>query len=141
MDKVLIILRGLPGCGKSTVAEVIARTHASDPDECVSWWPIFTADAYFERSGKYEFDRTQLGVAHGYCQAKVENAMVSKEPRIIVANTNTTEKELLPYLKLAERYNYNVISLIVENRHGGKNVHDVPEETIEKMKERFEIQL
>jgi len=28
---------------------------------------------------------------------------------------------------------------IVENRHGGINEHEVPEEKLEQMKERFEI--
>ena len=32
-------------------------------------------------------------------------------------------------------------SLIVENRHGGKNVHGVPDETLEKMEQRFSIKL
>ena len=46
-----------------------------------------------------------------------------------------------PYYELAEKYGYAVFSLIVENRHGGKNVHNVPEETLEKMRNRFEIKL
>jgi hypothetical protein len=29
----------------------------------------------------------------------------------------------------------------VENRHGNSSVHNVPEETIEKMKKRFEIKI
>ncbi len=37
-----------------------------------------------------------------------------------------------PYLKLAEKYDYKVVSLIVENRHGNKSVHNVPDETMEK---------
>jgi hypothetical protein len=44
-------------------------------------------------------------------------------------------------LKLAQKYDYKVVSLIVENRHGNKSVHDVPDETIEKMKKRFEVSL
>jgi hypothetical protein len=46
-----------------------------------------------------------------------------------------------PYLKLAEKYDYKVVSLIVENRHGNKSVHNVPDETMEKMRNRFEIKL
>jgi hypothetical protein len=45
------------------------------------------------------------------------------------------------YFKLAEKYGYKVVSLIVENRHGGKNVHGVPEDKLEIMKNRFEIKL
>ena len=63
------------------------------------------------------------------------------EPTIVVSNTFTTEKEMKPYYKLAEQYGYRVHSLIVENRHGGINEHNVPDETLEKMKKRFEIKL
>ena len=45
------------------------------------------------------------------------------------------------YFKMAERYNYRVHTVIVENRHGGENIHDVPEDKLQKMKERFEIKL
>jgi hypothetical protein len=30
---------------------------------------------------------------------------------------------------------------VVENRHGGTNVHNVPEDKIEQMKNRFSIKL
>jgi len=46
-----------------------------------------------------------------------------------------------PYYDLAKRYGYQVYSIIVENRHDGVNVHDVPEEVLEKMKKRFDIKL
>jgi hypothetical protein len=45
------------------------------------------------------------------------------------------------YYKLAEKYDYKVVSLIVENRHNGQNVHGVPEEKLEQMKNRFQIKL
>jgi hypothetical protein len=65
-------------------------------------------------------------------------------PEIVVSNTFTTENELKPYYNLAKQYNYMVISLIVENRHGESektNIHNVPKETIEKMKNRFHVKL
>jgi hypothetical protein len=34
-----------------------------------------------------------------------------------------------------------VFSVIVENRHGGVNVHNVPEYTLKAMEERFDIKL
>jgi len=34
-----------------------------------------------------------------------------------------------------------VFTIVVENRHGGTNVHNVPEDKIEQMKNRFEIKL
>jgi hypothetical protein len=60
---------------------------------------------------------------------------------IVVSNTFTQEWEMNSYFKLAEKYDYKVFSLIVENRHGGKNTHGVPDEKLGIMKNRFEIQL
>jgi hypothetical protein len=45
------------------------------------------------------------------------------------------------YYKLAEKYGYIVFSIIVENRHGGINQHNVPEEVLTNMKNRFNIKL
>jgi hypothetical protein len=45
------------------------------------------------------------------------------------------------YFKLAEKYGWKVVSLIVENRHGSQNIHGVPEEKLQQMKNRFEIKL
>jgi hypothetical protein len=42
---------------------------------------------------------------------------------------------------LAKDYGYTVFSLIVENRHGGRNIHGVPDDKLEIMKNRFEIKL
>ena len=62
-------------------------------------------------------------------------------PEIAVSNTFTQEWEMKDYYDLAEKYGYKVVSLIVENRHGGKNVHGVPEDKLEIMKNRFEVKL
>jgi len=64
-----------------------------------------------------------------------------KIDKIIIANTNTTPKEFAPYVNMAKEHNYNVVFLIVENRHGCSNIHNVPPEILEKMKNRFDIAL
>ena len=43
-----------------------------------------------------------------------------------------------PYFEMAKRYGYRVHTIIVENRHGSKNVHGVPDEKLQQMKDRFE---
>jgi predicted kinase len=131
--KTLILLRGLPGSGKSTLAKNLGGIHIE-------------ADQYFMFGGEYNFDPTKLKNAHNYCQTQCAAWMVTdgeqvNADRIIVSNTFTQEWEMKPYFELAEKHGYMVYSLIVENRHGGVNEHNVPEETIEKMKNRFEIQL
>lgn len=133
--KTLIILRGLPGSGKSSFAHHMFSNN------------VFEADQYFyDEHCNYNFDVTKLHAAHMDCQRRVEELMKLSETtqygkEIVVSNTSTTEKELEPYLKLAEKYDYKVVSLIVENRHGNKSVHNVPDETMDKMRNRFEIKL
>ena len=137
----LILLRGLPGSGKSTLAKNLAGGSGS---------AHFEADQYFMNGGKYEFNANLLYAAHKWCREQVEYAMEyghkgapEKFPldTIVVSNTFTREWEMKPYYVLAKKYGYRVHSLIVENRHGGINEHNVPIETIEKMKDRFEIKL
>ena len=62
-------------------------------------------------------------------------------PRIAVANTFSQAWELEPYQTLASEHSYTVFALIVENRHGGASMHDVPDEVIETMRQRFEVRL
>lgn len=90
--------------------------------------------------GDYKFDAGKLSYVHEKCQEFVKFYMEEGND-IIVSNTFTTEKELQPYLDMAEEYGYTVVSLIVENRHGGKSIHNVPETTMEKMRQRFSIKL
>lgn len=102
------------------------------------------ADKYFtDADGNYNFDITKIKDAHKWCQDNVETYMRLHElyPEIAVSNTFTQEWEMKPYFLLAEKYGYKVFCVVVENRHGGMNVHDVPEDKLEIMKNRFELKL
>jgi len=131
--KTLYIVRGIPGSGKSTFAKSIGGIHIE-------------ADQFFMENGKYNFDITKIKLAHKYCQNQTEAWMKTdgvqvNNDKIVVSNTFTQEWEMEPYFKLAENYGYRTFSLIVENRHGGVNEHDVPEDKLEIMKNRFEVKL
>ena len=131
--KTLYIVRGVPGSGKSTFAKSIGGIHIE-------------ADQFFMENGKYNFDITKIKLAHKYCKNQTEAWMKTdgvqvNNDKIVVSNTFTQEWEMEPYFELAEKYGYRVFSLIVENRHDGKNIHDVPEDKLEQMKNRFEIKL
>ena len=129
MDKILYIVRGIPGSGKSTFAKTLGGQH-------------YEADMYFVTpSGKYGFNPTKIKDAHQWCQSFVKTDMILEYPKIVVSNTTTQEWEMKPYFDLAKEFGYTVFTIIVENRHGGKNQHDVPEDKIEQMINRFEIKL
>lgn len=131
--KTLILLRGLPGSGKSTFAKTLGGIHIE-------------ADQYFMENGEYKFDASKLKYAHQYCQSQTQ-AWMSHDgtqvnaDKIVVSNTFTQEWEMVPYFGLAKDYGYRVVCLIVENRHGGVNEHGVPADKLEQMKNRFEIKL
>ena len=126
--KQLIILRGVSGAGKSTVAEIISE----------GYWPICEADQYhYTEGGVYDWKPENVGKAHAWCQSIVRDAMVSNIKKIIVSNTSTTEKELKPYFTLAEEFGYQVISLVVENRHGNDSIHEVPQYIRDQQEKRL----
>ena len=127
--KDLVILRGIPGSGKSSFAELLGTK------------AICTADDYHVRDGVYDWKPKNIKIAHEWCQRKCRRFMENDVNKIVIANTNTTVKELQPYMDMANRFGYKIYSVIVENRHGSKNVHDVPEATLLKMKNRFDIKL
>lgn len=135
--KKLILLRGLPGSGKTTFAEFLTDFILFDVTVC-----MFAADDYFtDEEGRYNFDASKLGAAHAQCERNAREAMAKpdEETVIIVHNTFTTEKEMKPYLEMAQEFGFEVTSLVVENRHGKKSVHGVPNEVMEKMKARFKV--
>lgn len=133
MEKVLYIVRGVPGSGKSTFAKSLGGTH-------------FESDMFFMKDGQYKFDMFKIKVAHKWCQDSVNTAMILNNTAglnstIVVSNTFTQEWEMKPYFEMAELHGYKVFSIIIENRHGGVNEHDVPEEVLSSMKNRFEVKL
>jgi predicted kinase len=124
--KTLVLLRGLPGSGKSTVAELITNRNVAADD-----YPgLYTEEG---------FQPSLLGRAHDWCREIVETWMHYGEELIAVHNTFTTEKEMAPYYFIAEAFGYRIVSLVVENRHGNKSIHGVPDETMKKMGERFQV--
>jgi predicted kinase len=137
IPKILTLVRGLPGSGKSTFANTITNKFS-----------ICEADKFFyDKEGNYNFDGSKLRQAHEWCRNQVEIRMKDNElnhqfyPEIVVSNTFTQEWEMEAYYKLAEQYGYEVFSIIVENRHGGVNEHGVPADKLEQMRNRFEVKL
>lgn len=141
--KELFLLRSIPGAGKSTLAQSLVTDQHGRP---IPEFGHYETDNYFfDENGYYNFNSKLIKYAHEWNRKQVKKHMHGAQnkvnDRIVVANTFTRESEMQPYYDLANRYGYVVFSLIVENRHGGTNIHGVPEEAIEKMHNRFEVKL
>ena len=126
--KNLILVRGLPGSGKSTLSKLFGGEHLE-------------TDQYFIKNGEYHFDHSKLKLAHNWCLLRCEHLMMENTEKVVVSNTFTQEWEMESYFNIAKKYGYTVSTVITENRHGGINVHDVPNETLEKMRNRFQVKL
>jgi predicted kinase len=121
--RIITITRGVPGAGKSSFCQDMAK-----PGDAV----LAADDFFYDVNGNYNFDASKLHYAHKECQRRCEEAMVEGK-NVFINNTCIKEQELTPYRKLAEEYGYKCYVIVLENRHGGKNQHGVPEAKLVEM--------
>ena len=126
-NQILIIVRGIPGSGKSTFAKEIVKMF---PDDSVHW----ESDMFFMHNGVSCWKRNKVNLAHRWCQQKVEKSFDAVDI-VVVSNTFTTESEMKSYLDFAKENGISVQIVRMENRF--ENEHGVPKATLEKMKARF----
>jgi predicted kinase len=126
----LILVRGIPGAGKTTFAT-----------ELLSGAIMVEADMFFSTAQGYHYDPELIGAAHAWCQDTARQALSQTERDVVVSNTSTTEKEIKVYKDMADELGIRFISIIVENRHSNESIHNVPQEVIEKMRNRFSVKL
>ena len=131
-SKVLFLVRGLPGSGKSSIAAAIAPKSVS-------------ADDFFMQGDKYLFDPKKLADAHAYCQNTTAHFLSLHEVgSVAVANTFTSRWEMEPYLLMAQTAGARVV--VIDTFDAGLdddslsriNLHGVPVEAIAAMRARFE---
>lgn len=120
----MILIRGVPGSGKSTLAKLNFKDHIH-----------IEADMYFITDGIYQYDKTKVQDAHRWCKFETEKAIRNGD-NVVVANTFTRIWELLPYIQLATDYSIEFRIITCTNLF--ENIHDVPNETITIMNDRFE---
>ncbi len=103
-EKTLIIMRGLPWCGKSTRAKELAGENGV----------IFSTDEYWytvnhpERPEEYSFNHRFIGAAHKWNQLRAQRQFDVGHPLVIIDNTNTLSQEAKPYVEYAHFQDYKI---------------------------------
>lgn len=142
--KNFIILRGLPGSGKSYLAQKILESAISTGK--VGSGAIFTVDQFFtDFQGNYNFRPSLLREYHGMNFDRCVNAFQSGIELMLLPNQNIKRSHYTHYVRAAQLFNYNVEIVEV----GGfsdedirfyheRCIHNVPLDIIQRSAREFE---
>lgn len=123
-EKILYIIRGVPGSGKSTLAHKLTDN-------------VVEADQYFyDDKGNYNWSADKLNQAHNWCFYTVKKYMEEGRDKIAVANTFVKNRDYKRYVELAKEFGYKVDIRTCTGNY--QNIHNVPDETVEKMRSKFQ---
>ena len=125
-SKKLLVMRGIPGAGKSTLVSSRAPSAV-----------VCSADHFFTQpDGRYVFDGSKLGRAHDQCYATFLHAVSDDVESVAVDNTNLTWKSMSRYVEGGLDHGYEVELLDVITPHAvaaARCVHNVPASVVQKL--------
>ncbi len=128
-DVRLLLIRGVAGTGKSTLAreQLVPRG-----------FKHFETDHYFEQMGKYSFEPRKLAAAHEWCQNEARQTLWAGE-KAVVSNTFTRFWEMSPYIDMARLSEVRMHIIDLGNQPRYTSIHNIDDDIIQDMINRYEI--
>jgi hypothetical protein len=128
--KRIILLRAVSGSGKSHLANFLCQSEGT--------FQVCADDYFCDEDGNYNFDIAKIGHVHKQCMKKFSEYLESPDvTTIVVANTNTKNSDWKFYEDEGKKIGAEIIYLVIENRHGNINQHNVPEQTLQQQEKNI----
>ncbi len=132
IQRILYIIRGLPGAGKTELGRTLATS-------------VFSADDFFVGSdGQFRYDHTRIGDAQKWCQELLTKWYSTGRGSAAVANTFSRRWEMQSYL-LWRPVDVRLVVIdlfdqgLSDKVLAARNTHGVPETKIAEMRARWEF--
>lgn len=146
--KLVIIMRGLPGSGKSYWVGQYLQSLGIKIALKVKQYGLFSTDSYFYQQDKYVFNAQKLPEYHQRNLAGFIQALANGEPLVICDNTNINKWEYIAYETAAKALGYQVKIVVVGDPKSiahqqvcsQRNQHNVSIEKIRTMASMFELE-
>ncbi len=143
MPSQVLIMRGLPGSGKSYAARKFYQHTVPDYSEYVG---LCSTDDYFYQEGIYRFDPTRLEDNHRQNQQRFAELIARQWPLVVCDNTNMQQWELESYIEVAREQGCEILVVEVgdpQDMHHQKlcaerNRHGINDRTIFEMASNYE---
>lgn len=146
MAKILYLMQGIPGSGKTTIAkEIRAQTAGVILSTDDFWYEVTEGDTTY-RGDTYKFDRSRLGEAHQWNQKRAEDSMRFGASAVIIDNTNIRARDVIPYVVAARIHGYDIQvrrvdvdpQVAIARQEDRPEDRRIPAETINRMYDEME---
>jgi hypothetical protein len=137
-SKLLILVRGLPGCGKSLIAKLLTKANGI---------AISVDDFLTNPQGQYEFSKGNFIAAQEACRQYCRELMTSSSDLIVLHNTFSQAWEAKDYFDMANEFSYSV--QVVSLYDNGLNdsdlskrcIHFMPVHLIQKCRHKWDLDI